>query len=34
MALDNFKYGTLDSFELKVRDKNPDTCPFGMTGYE
>lgn len=34
MASDYFKYNTLDNFELRVRDANPDLYPSGRTGYE
>jgi hypothetical protein len=33
MANDYYKYGQLDSFELKVKEANP-FYPFGITGYE
>ena len=34
MALDYYKYGHLDNFELMVRRANPDYYPTGKTGYE
>lgn len=34
MALDHFKYGHLDDFELKLQKANPNEYPNGLTGYE
>ena len=34
MALDYYKYGHLDNFELMLRRANPQTYPMGKTGYE
>ena len=34
MALDHFKYGFLDSFEVKVIQANSDIFPTGITSYE
>ena len=34
MALDHFKYGHLDDFELKLQEANPNEYPTGLTGYE
>lgn len=34
MALDYYKYGHLDDFEVKVIQANPDYYPLGTTGYE
>lgn len=34
MALDHFKYGHLDDFELKLQKANPNEYPTGLTGYE
>lgn len=34
MALDYYKYGHLDDFELKVAAANPTLYPLGVTGYE
>ena len=34
MALDYFKYGTNDDFEIQVRNNNLDHYPTGRTGYE
>lgn len=34
MALDHYKYGFLDSFEVKVMQANPNIFPTGITSYE
>jgi hypothetical protein len=34
MALDYYKYGHLDDFEIRVSQANPDYYPLGTTGYE
>ena len=34
MALDYYKYGHLDDFEVRVAQTNPDYYPLGTTGYE
>ena len=34
MAIDHFKYGHLDDFELKLQAANPNEYPNGITGYE
>ena len=34
MALDYFKYGTEDDFEIRIRENNLDYYPRGLTGYE
>ena len=34
MATDYFRYNTLDNFEIRVREANPNLYPTGRTGYE
>jgi hypothetical protein len=34
MASDYFRYNTLDNFEIRLREANPETFPTGRTGYE
>jgi hypothetical protein len=34
MALDYYKYGHLDDFEIRVSQTNPGHYPLGITGYE
>ena len=34
MAVDYFKYNTLDNFEIRIKEANPDRYPLGRTGYE
>jgi hypothetical protein len=34
MAIDYYKYNTLDDFELLIRNNNLDYYPEGKTGYE
>lgn len=34
MATDYFKYNTLDNFEIRIREANPNLYPTGRTGYE
>lgn len=34
MALDYYAYNQLDNYQAKLIGTNPDTCRFGITGYE
>ena len=34
MALDYFKYGSMDNFHSKIIQSNPEEYPTGITGYE